>query len=113
MRAAAAVGLALVLALPAAGAKPQRASLQLRSTNPVVVLGRGFVAREPILVTARAENEHAIVPLVARRNGSFTARFKKLRLGPCESLTVRAIGTRGSRAILQAEPGCEDQRGPG
>jgi hypothetical protein len=105
MRAAAAVGIALVLALPAWGAKPRRASLELRSTNPVVVLGRGFASREPVLVTASAGNARRVIPLVTRRNGTFTARFK-LRLGRCTPLTVRAVGTRGSRAILQLEPGC-------
>ena len=113
MRAAAAVGIALVLALPAWGAQPRRASLELRSTDPVVVLGRGFASREPVLVTAKSGKTQRIVPLVARRNGTFTARFKKLRLGPCAPLTIRAIGTRGSRAILQVEPGCESPRGPG
>jgi hypothetical protein len=115
MRAAAAVGLALVLALPAWGAQPRRATLELRSTDPLVVLGRGFAPREPVLVTARAGDARRIVPLVTHRNGTFRARFKKLRLGPCALLTVRAIGTRGSRAILQleAEPGCRRPRGPG
>jgi hypothetical protein len=107
MRAAAAagMGLALVLALPASGALPRRASLELRSTDPVVVLGRGFGPREPVLVTASARNVRRIVPLIARRDGTFSARFD-LRLGRCTPLTVRAVGTRGSRAILQAEPGC-------
>ena len=114
MRAAAAVGLVLVLvlALPAWGAKPRRAWLELRSTDPVVVVGRGFAAQEPILVSANAGNARGVVPLIARRNGTFRARFK-LRLGRCTPLTVRAIGTRGSRAILQADPGCGRPPGSG
>jgi hypothetical protein len=50
----------------------------------------------------------------AQRNGTFTARFA-LRLGRCATFTVRAVGVRGSRAILQVEPGCETKRtrGPG
>ena len=76
--AAAAVGLLLVLvfALPALGAQPRRASLELRSTNPVVVLGRGFSPREPVLLTATAGTVQRIVPLIARRNGTFKARFR-------------------------------------
>jgi hypothetical protein len=107
MRAAAAVGfvLALLLALPALGAQPRRASLELRSTSPVVVLGRGFASREPILLTATAGSIQRIVPVIARRNGSFKARFR-LRLGRCAPVTILAVGTRGSRAILQVEPGC-------
>jgi hypothetical protein len=114
MRAAAAVGvlLVLVLALPAFGAQPRRASLELRSTDPVVVLGRGFAPREPILLTATAGSIQRVVPLIARRNGSFKARFR-LRLGPCAPVTILAVGTRGSRAILQFDPGCRRPRGPG
>ena len=110
---AAAVGLVLVLvlALPAFGAQPRRASLELRSTDPVVVVGRGFVPREPILVTATAGTIQRIVPLIARRNGTFKARFR-LRLGRCAAVTVLAVGTRGSRAILQVDPGCRRPRGP-
>ena len=112
---AAAVGflLVLVLALPALGAQPRRASLQLVSTEPVVVLGRGFTAREPVLLTATAGSIRRIVPLIARRNGTFTARFKRLRLGRCAQVTILAVGTRGSRAILQVEPGCRSPRGSG
>jgi hypothetical protein len=114
MRAAAAVGFlfVLVLALPAFGAQPRRASLELRSTDPVVVLGRGFARREPILLTATAGHIQRIVPVIARRNGTFKARFR-LRLGRCAPVTILAVGTRGSRAILQFEPACQEPRGPG
>jgi hypothetical protein len=114
MRVAAAVGLVLVLvfALPALGAQPRRASLELRSTNPVIVVGRGFVPREPVLLTATAGSVQRIVPLIARRNGTFRARFR-LQLGRCAPVTVLAVGTRGSRAILQIDPGCRRPWGGG
>ena len=115
MRFAAAVVLALLLATPAFGGKPRRASLELRSIDPVVVTGRGFAPGEPVLLTATAEGTGRVVPLVAKRNGTFTARFR-LHLGPCAPLTVRAVGTRGSRAILKVDPGCpkptRKDRGP-
>ena len=53
-----------------------------------------------------------IVPLIARRNGTFKARFR-LSLDRCAPVTVLAVGTRGSRAILQVQPGCRRPRGPG
>ena len=117
MRAAAAVGFVLVLvfALPALGAQPRRAALELRSTDPVVVLGRGFAPREPVLLTATTGSIRRIVPLIARRNGTFKARFR-LHLGRCSPVTVLAVGTRGSRAILKVDPGCpkptREDRGP-
>jgi hypothetical protein len=105
LRIAAAVVLALVLAVPAWGGKPRRPSLQLRSIDPVVVTGRGFASGEPVLLTARSGTTGRVVPLVVKRNGTFTARFR-LHLGRCALLTVRAVGTRGSRAILKVDPNC-------
>jgi len=77
------------------------------------VEGRAFGARERVVLTATAPGAQRLLGIVARRNGSFTVRFE-LRLGRCTSLTVRAVGVRGSRAILQVEPGCErkKRRGP-
>jgi hypothetical protein len=113
MRTAAAVVLVLVLALPAAAAQPRRATLKLETLAPLVVGGRAFGPRERVGLTASGPSVQRMVSVVARRNGSFTARFG-LRLGPCAPFTVRAVGARGSRAILQVEPGgAEKRRGPG
>jgi hypothetical protein len=79
--------------------------LELGSINPVVVTGRGFASGEPVLLTARSGTTGRVVPLVAKPDGTFTARFR-LNLGRCALLTVRAVGTRGSRAILKVDPDC-------
>jgi hypothetical protein len=114
MRAAAAAVLVLVLALPAGAAQPRRATLELTDLTPLVVAGRSFGAREPVMLTATVPSAQRKLGVVARRNGSFTGRFD-LRLGRCDRFTVRAVGTRGNRAILQVEPGCKPRkrRGPG
>jgi len=102
-----------VLALPAAAAPPRRATLTLVDRTPLVVEGRAFGKRERVVLTATAPNAQQMLGVVARTNGTFTARFD-LRLGRCTTLTVRAVGVRGSRAILQVEPGCDKKRrGPG
>jgi hypothetical protein len=112
MRLAAAV-LVLLLALPAAAAPPRRATLKLVDLTPLVVDGRAFVKRERVALTATAPHAQRMLGIVARRNGTFTVRFD-LQLGRCTPFTVRAVGVRGSRAILQVEPGCDDKRrGPG
>ena len=112
MRAVAAAVLVLLLALPAAAAQPRRATLKLADLAPLVVNGTGFGRGERVVLTASATNAQRTLGVVARRNGSFTARFG-LRLGRCASLTVRAVGVRGSRAVLQVEPGCtKKRRGP-
>lgn len=109
MRAAAAVVMVLLLALPAGAALPRRATLKLTELSPVVVEGRAFGNGERVVLTATAPSAQRQLALVARRSGSFTARFE-LRLGRCMPLTVRAVGGRGSRAILQVEPGCERKK---
>jgi len=109
MRAAAAAVLMLLLALPAAAAQPRRATLKLATLAPLVVHGRDFGKAERVALTASAPSAQRMLSVVARRNGSFTARFN-LRLGRCTPLTVRAVGVRGNRAILQVEPGCRKRR---
>jgi hypothetical protein len=109
MRTAAAAVLVLVLALPAWGAQPRRATLNLAALAPLVVQGRGFGKGERVALTASAPSVQRLLSVVARQNGSFTARFD-LQLGPCVPLTVRAVGARGSRAILQVEPGCDKEK---
>jgi hypothetical protein len=107
MRAYAAAVLVLVLVLPAAAAPPRRATLTLGTLAPLVVHGGGFGNEERVVLTASTPSLQRKLGVVARRKGSFTARFD-LRLKRCTSLTVRAVGVLGSRAILQVEPGCDD-----
>ncbi len=114
MRVAAAAVLMLVLAVPATGAQsPRRASLKLESLTPLLIDGRHFAAREPVLITYLAAGEEKrVVGVRAKRNGRFRVSFD-LRLDRCEPFTVRAAGLRGSRAVLQVEPSCgRDDRGP-
>lgn len=111
MRVAVVVVLTLVLTVPAAGApSPRRASLKLESVAPLVVGGKHFGAREPVLVTYFGPDEaRRVVGVRAKRNGHFSASFE-LRLDRCAVFTVRAAGLRGSRAVLQVEPACERKR---
>ena len=114
MRVAVTAVLMLVLALPApATPGSNRASLNLASTAPLVVGGTGFGAREPVLLTyTAADLTRRVLGVRANRSGSFRARFE-LRLDRCAAFTVRAAGTRGSRAVLQVDPACERKpKGP-
>jgi hypothetical protein len=111
MRVAAAAVLTLVLALPAPAAPaPKHASLQLEKTAPLVVRGTYFGTREPVLLTyTAADLTRRVVGVRAKRDGSFRATFP-LRLDRCAAFTVRAAGLRGTRAVLQVEPACEEKR---
>jgi hypothetical protein len=111
MRVAAVAALMLVFALPAPAAPaPRHASLLLASTAPLAITGTGFGSREPVLLTySNAALTRRVVGVRAKRDGSFRARFG-LRLDRCAAFTVRAAGVRGSRAVLQVEPACEQKR---
>lgn len=113
MRFAAAAVLTLVLALPAQGAPaPRRAALKLESIAPLVVTGKHFGSREPVLLTYVASDKtRTVVGVRAKRDGSFRATFA-LRLDRCAAFIVRAAGIRGTRAVLQVEPACESRKGP-
>jgi hypothetical protein len=112
MRVVAAAVLTLVLAAPAPGApSPRRASLKLESLAPLVVSGKQFGAREPVLLTYLAADETRRVGVRAKLDGAFRASFD-LRLDRCAMFTVRAAGLRGSRAVLQVEPACKKDKSP-
>ena len=111
MRIAAIAVLTLLLAVPAGGSTTQgRASLTLNSLTPLVVGGTHFGARELVLVTYLGPNKaRRVLGVRAKRNGDFSVSFD-VRLDNCSIFTVRAAGLRGSRAVLQVDPGCEQKR---
>ena len=105
--------LMLVLAVPAQGASQRRASLKLASLAPLVVRGTQFGFRERVVVTYLGSDQTTrTVGASSNRDGRFEASFD-IRLDRCAAFTVRAAGTRGSRAVLQVEPACKQKgRGP-
>jgi hypothetical protein len=109
---AAAVTLALVATLPVAGAAPRRAALKLDSYAPLKVSGLDFGPRETVLVTyVPITGANRVLGVRATKLGRLRASFK-LRLDRCDSFTVRASGSAGSRAVLQVERRCEKTKGP-
>ena len=104
--------LMFVLAVPAQGASQRRASLKLASLAPLVVRGTQFGFRERVVVTYLGSDQTTrTVGASSNRDGRFEASFD-IRLDRCAAFTVRAAGTRGSRAVLQVEPACK-QKGKG
>lgn len=109
---AAALALVLLAATPATGAKPRRASLVLASISPLIVSGRSFGAGESVVLTyAGADGVSRRVRVSATRQGGFRGFFR-LRLDRCDSFTVRAAGSKGSRAVLQVERSCKEPKPP-
>lgn len=104
--------LVLFLALPAVAAPPRRAALKLESLAPLAVSGRSFGAREPVILTYIAPDlSRRVAGVRATRKGSFRHEFD-VRAGRCAAFTIRAVGLRGSRAVLQVEPRCRKRGGP-
>jgi hypothetical protein len=87
----------------ATAAKP---SLRVVRLSPFTVAGTGFKAAEKVTVTLTGANR-AKATATANPRGAFTAAFPKLRETKC-SYSLRAVGARGSRAVLaaSAKPGC-------
>jgi hypothetical protein len=101
-------GVALAMALPGWAAPAPRAKIELRSNAPLVVHGAGFGRGERVVVIANVPGTQEIVNLTARR-GRFAATFT-LSVKRCTALTVRALGSLGSRAILQRDADCGDKK---
>jgi hypothetical protein len=89
------VALVVPAGLATAAAKP---TLHATSIAPLTIRGTGFKAGETvgaILTRNRARFVHVIR---AGARGSFTARFPLVAVEPCRTLTVRAVGSKGSTA---------------
>jgi hypothetical protein len=70
--------------------------LTIVSTSPLTAHGRGFRASERVKLIATGQGvESKTVKASAR--GGFTARF---RMSPDAAVAVQAIGSRGSRAMI-------------
>ena len=79
--------------LPKGTASNGRASLSLTSLRPLTVMGRGFKSGERVRVSGAG-----LKMAVASRRGGFTVRMSYH--DPCASLTITAVGSKGSRASL-------------
>jgi hypothetical protein len=99
----------LAFGVAAAGSYP-RASLRLASTNPIRVAGSYFQPGERVVVTYYAKRR-AVRRVQASARGTFTAVFEPRLHDRCSGYFVRAIGNRGSRALLKTPlPACAPAR---
>lgn len=89
----------------AAAVKPV---VRIVDTDPVVVRGVNFGARERVTVQFVIRGGERATRLVrASDRGGFTTTFTSLTVTQCDAFTVRALGWRGSRAsYVQLPPPC-------
>jgi len=79
--------------------KPSRPTLLPASLQPLKLKGARFAPRERVRVTVESLRGSATRQVRASANGSFVVSFSGVN--PCDGLSVRAAGERGSRASLQ------------
>lgn len=70
-----------------------RASLSIKSMSPLTVAGSGFKPGESVRISGAGTKRVA-----ASRRGAFSVRLPGV--DPCGSLTIVAVGTKGSRASM-------------
>jgi hypothetical protein len=95
------------LCTPVASASPQpaRAHVVVLERSPLTVRGTRFAAREPVLVRVVLRGGPRFTKAVtAGAAGTWTARFRGVSLGACDSFFLRAEGARGSRAAYTEFP---------
>jgi hypothetical protein len=64
-----------------------------------------------ILTYAGGDRERSVAGVRSNRRGTFRHVFG-FRLGRCASFSVRAVGLRGSRAVLHVDPMCKQHKSP-
>ena len=72
----------------------------VRGAHSFVVRGTHFIAREQVLVTLTA-SERRIKTVRTSAAGVFNADFGSIFIDPCDAFSVRAVGSRGDRALLK------------
>jgi hypothetical protein len=94
--------LTLLIAVGTASARTDsRPSLRItRSADALVVRGSGFYGGETVRVTVTAGSARAKV-VRASAAGTFTADFGSTYIDPCNALVIRAVGSRGDRALAK------------
>jgi hypothetical protein len=84
-------------------AKPGLMVFQL---SPLTVRGYSFKARERVTVTLDG-GKQGVHRVQATVRGTFSTSFKSVRLLRCQTVTIRAVGSLGSRAFRQVpRPDC-------
>ena len=74
---------------------------------PLTIHGVRFKPRERVTVTLDG-GKRGTRHVIASRTGSFSARFE-VKLLACRTVTIRAVGSKGSRAVRQlSRPNCRE-----
>jgi hypothetical protein len=100
--------LLVALVLPLAASAVGGAALRIVDRSPLVVQGSGFKRLEPLTVTAIRRQGPLVRRLVATRAGSFSVRFATTVEWCGGAREIRAVGRKGSTAVLTLRPDKSD-----
>jgi hypothetical protein len=92
---AAVVALVVPIGMASAAAKP---TLRATSIAPLTIRGTGFKAGETVRAILTRNRARFVHVVHAGAGGSFTALFPLVAVEPCRTLTVLALGSKGSSA---------------
>jgi len=100
----------ILLPLPAWGSGA--AKLRIAEPSPLAVRGNGFRALERVTVTAYEPQGSLVRRIVATRAGTFTVRFAA-SADWCNGVReIRAVGRKGSTAVVWTKPGLSECAAP-
>jgi hypothetical protein len=91
-------------AASADGRTAAKPSLKLVKRTPLQVQGLGFKVRERVRVTASSETTSSRVRAVVRTTDRGTFSVRLGRWNRCKAVTVKAVGSKGDRAMLVVRP---------
>lgn len=87
-----------------AGGAIRAPSLSVVRAAPLTIAGRRFHPQEKVRVELTLDAGALVRAVHATSTGSFVVSFSDARVEPCDALTVRAVGNRGSSATLRLRP---------
>jgi hypothetical protein len=100
-----ALGIVALVLAGVASAAPRPAIKLLSETDPMIVKGTGFRAKERVRITVTVKTPASTWRrnAVATRTGAFRATIGLVQVGRC-GFNIRATGARGSVATLKSPP---------
>jgi hypothetical protein len=94
-------------AAPAQELPPAKPTVLVGPLSPLTVRGVRFKPHERVTVTLDG-GTRGTARVTASRTGGFRAEFR-ITLRPCRTVTIRATGSRGSKAVRQLpRPNCRE-----
>jgi hypothetical protein len=79
--------------------------VRLMDASPATVAGKGFHARERVVVTVTAGSSRLSKALVSGAGGTFVARFARaVSTANCRQVAIVAVGASGDRGSWKSPP---------